>query len=354
MNYYINTNDKLQNVLALIRQAKIVALDTEFTRETTYYPILSLIQVAIVNLEEKKEIFLIDCLCNLDLSDFFQIIHDKEIVKILHSPLQDLQIFYQHSNLIPQNVFDTQIMGNFCDFGFNLGYSDIVEKLFDQKLDKKQQRSDWQKRPLSERQIEYAMLDVAFLQEIYEIFLDKLIESQRLNWCLEEMDLFIQKALFRKDEVIYKDFSFRGKTPIETSQIKLMALWREKWAQKINVPKRHLIKDEEIEKIVMKKNCHLEFTDEMLGEIYEIVSCDLEVIKQDDFNYFMSEKQKRIFNQAKEIVAKIAEQENIKQQFLLTNIDLKDIILKNEFDAKIANGWRGELLLLELKKLINL
>jgi ribonuclease D len=345
---YINTDSELSKVIDLIRQAKIAALDTEFHRETTYYPILSLVQIAV-----DDKIFLVDCMQGLDLSGLFAVIADEKIIKILHSCAQDLQIFYYYSNLFPKNIFDTQIMGNFCDFGFNVGYSEIVEKLFLEKLDKDQQRSDWRRRPLSSKQVEYAALDVVFLERIYRIFLEKLSQKNRVNWLLEEMNSTISKILLRKDEAIYKEFTNRNKTAIEFSQIKLMALLREKWAQKIDVPRRHLLKDEEVEKIVRDGFCDFNLDKEMLAEISNILDCKEEIIKPLP-NLYMNEGQKKAFLEAKSLISKIATRENIKEQFLLTTLDLKAIICKKNSFEKVITGWRHELFAEELKPIINL
>jgi ribonuclease D len=152
-NFYINSQSQLNRVVDLIKETKLVALDTEFTRETTYYPILSIVQVALKKTAQPQQLFIIDCLADLDLSQFFALIAEEKISKVLHSSAQDLQIFHHKSDLMPQGVFDTQVMANFCGFDFSAGYSNLVEKLFSTVLDKKQQRSDWQIRPLSNKLI---------------------------------------------------------------------------------------------------------------------------------------------------------------------------------------------------------
>ena len=134
-NFYITNNQNLEFVLDLILKAKAVAIDTEFTREKTYYPILSLIQIAVKDEGELKS-FIVDGLADIDLAPLFKIIADKKITKILHSSLQDLQIFYQKSNEAPLGVADTQILANFCGFGFNVGYSNLVESFFQKEIDK--------------------------------------------------------------------------------------------------------------------------------------------------------------------------------------------------------------------------
>ena len=152
---YISDNYKLIELIEDIKRSSIIALDTEFSRSETYYPVLSIIQVA-VKINNEKKIFIIDCLCDLDLSEFLALIGDEKIIKILHSSLQDLQIFYLKYPIEPKAIIDTQILANFCGCGANVGYGNLVEKIFEVVIDKKLQRSDWCRRPLTKSQLDYA------------------------------------------------------------------------------------------------------------------------------------------------------------------------------------------------------
>lgn len=364
-NFYINSQESLEKVIRLIREAKLVAIDTEFTRQTTYYPILSIIQIAVKNSAKEKESFIIDCLSHIDLSDFFTVIADKKIIKILHSCAQDLQIFHHKSGLIPQNIIDTQVMANFCGFGFSVGYSGIVEMLFDQQLDKKQQRSDWQIRPLSQKQIEYALLDVIFLEEIYDKFNEILKSNKRQSWFLEEMQTFIGKTLFKSDESLSKNFSFKNRSAKQISQIRNLILLRERWAKKINVPRQHLIKDEALENMVINQKIDFNFTKEMSAEITQIFAgkvleeenADSKICQEEEDSkrrgFFMSAKQKDAFLEAKKLISKISTQENLREQFLITSSDLKKLVCEPKFFAKIIHGWRYEVFGKDLEQLIS-
>jgi ribonuclease D len=362
-DFYITKQTELDHVIALIKKAKIVALDTEFTRQTTYYPILSIIQVAVKNKLKGKESFIIDCLCDLDLKGFFEVIADPEIIKILHSPMQDLQIFYHKSGKIPHGIIDTQIMANFCGFGFNSGYSGLVERFFDQHLNKDQQRSDWQIRPLSPKQIEYALLDVAFLEEIYEKFYEILIAKNRLDWCFEEMRLFIQKILENSETNLSKNFFLKNKTAKKTQkqiyQIKNLITWRESWAKKIDIPRQHFLKDDSIIKIVFEGNFKgikdKTPNQKMIEEIKEILDEEgsfLNYLDHEEKLFFMSSKQKNRYKTAKNLIGKIAAQENLREQFLVTSSDLKKMIHEEKFFHQKLTGWRYNLFGKELEEII--
>ncbi len=358
-NFYVTSQPQLQRVIELIEEAKCVALDTEFTRETTYYPILSIIQVAVKNSSGEQETFVVDCISGVDLSALFGVIANPKITKILHSSTQDLQIFYHESGLLPSNVMDTQIMANFCGFGFNVGYSSLVEKFFDRHLDKKQQRSDWQRRPLSTQQLEYALLDVVFLEEIYEKFLEILNAENRLNWCHEEMQSFTNKTLFRTDEDLNKKISFRNKNAAQIFCLKKLVLWREDWAKKTNVPRRHFLKDEVLEKIAADASIEgvksFNFTTEMLAGINEILAEKNEFSNKNSVEkkkFFLSEEQKNRYQETKKLISKIATKENFKEQFLVTNSDLEKMVREQKFFNEKLTGWRQRLFGAELGSLL--
>ncbi len=354
-NFYINSQDQLGGVIDLIKKTKLVALDTEFTRETTYYPILSIIQVALKNSSNSQELFIIDCLSGINLEEFFTVIADVKIIKILHSSTQDLQIFNHKSNLLPQGIIDTQIMANFCGFDFSVGYSNLVENFFQKSLSKDQQRSDWQLRPLSARQIEYALLDVVFLQEIYEKLLQTLIAQNRFDWFLQEMQSFVTKTLNKSDEILSKNFSWRNKSPKQIAQIKKLTLWREDWARKINVPRQHFMKDEVIEKLVTNQRINTNFSQEIREQIDKIFDTkeenfDKNFLQEKDF--FMTAKQKNIYLEAKKLINKICLKENFKEQFLITSYSLKKVICRPEIFKQKITGWRYEIFGKELEELI--
>jgi ribonuclease D len=355
----IASSKQLFEVIQLIKETKIFSLDTEFTRQTTYYPILSTIQIAVKNSKKEQELFLIDCLKKIDLSDFFAIIADEKIVKIMHSCAQDLQIFNHQSNLLPQSVVDTQIMANFCGFNFSVGYSNLVEAFFQKSLNKQQQRSNWQLRPLTQEQIEYALLDVVFLEEIHEKLLEVLHKKSRHNWLCQEMQNFTDKILNKSDESLTKNFSFRGKSSKQIFQIKSLISCRENWARKINVPRQHLIKDEAIENLVLNREINLNLNHELKAEIKKILKKKSEDFAQNDFfekesemQNLMTANQKNCYLEAKKLINKICLQENFKEQFLISSSDLKKAICNTKNFDKAVSGWRYQLFGQDLKKLI--
>lgn len=359
-NFYITNNHDLGVAIQMIRDSKLVAIDTEFTREKTYYPILSLIQLAVRNSNETKS-FIVDCLSSVDLAPLLQIIADDKITKILHSSLQDLQIFHQKNNMQPAAIMDTQIMANFCGFGYNVSYSNLVENFCKINLDKTQQRSDWQQRPLSQMQIEYALIDVLYLEEVNHKLSEILHLNKRHDWYFEEVKSFIDKSLNQSvgqiEENLFKNFSFNkrvAKSAKQISQIKKFLLWRENCAKKIDIPRQHFLKDEMIDKMVSSGNYDYDFDlrGVDVGEVEEILSCQKEDFAKEK-NFFMNNKQKNLFDEAKNLIAKIAKEENLQEQFLITTMVLKSIICNHHDFDKLVYGWRYQVFGEKLKKLIS-
>jgi ribonuclease D len=352
---YVASQDRLDSLLLMISEAKIIALDTEFTRETTYFPILSIIQIAFFDAQKRKKYFIVDCLSGIDLSGLFRIIADKEIIKIIHSARQDLQIFYHQSGLMPAGIMDTQIMANICGIGCNAGYSKLVENFFKRTIDKKQQRSNWQRRPLSKQQLNYAVIDVEFLEEIYQKLYDLLKKKNRLSWYSEEISNDMSRFFSESNEGLMRNFSFRGKTSREIFITKKIILCRDAWARKINIPRRHLLRDEMIEKIVLGKVDHQRLS-EMVGEkMAEEVSqilllTEIEEAKIERLR--MSEREKKNFEKAKNLVGDLSENLGVADQFLMSREALRKIICNPETLNQNIAEWRYKLFGKQLEDLI--
>ena len=254
---YINSQQELKLLIEKIKKFKMMAIDTEFVREKTYFPLLSLIQIAIQN-EENIEVFLIDCLAEINLLEIVKLIYDQKIIKIFHSSMQDLQIFQRiHNDMnaedkskLPENVFDTQIMSNIVDSNINQSYQSLVEKFCNYKINKDQQRSDWERRPLTVEQLEYAVEDVLFLIPIYQELLQNITKLGRQNWLQEDLSNLVATAcsyeinhLFRK--ICPRDCGYQQK-----NHMNQFLLWREELIKIINLPRQHFVEDEIIAKII--------------------------------------------------------------------------------------------------------
>jgi len=267
----IVSQSQLNDLLTKIKLIKLIAIDTEFVREKTYFPILSLVQIAVKNLQ-KTEIFLIDCLANLDLTELISIIYDKKITKILHSSTQDLQIFqiikndalkknpYLKISSLPQSCYDIQIMANLLYHEANISYAKLTEKFCNYKIEKDQQRSNWEQRPLSESQILYAVQDVKFMFSIYYNLLEEMVKSKRMEWFYEEMDYFISSCCKNDISHLFRKISPKEGGYQQKNHIWQLVLWREEVARQLNIPRQHFIEDGVIVKIA---NFHSNLLEEL-------------------------------------------------------------------------------------------
>lgn len=367
LNYnfkYVDDQNKMSFFLQEIRNIKVIAIDTEFIRSDTYFPILSLIQTAFLDKQGCKQIFIIDCLKNIDLGVFLEIIFDANITKIFHSSLQDLQIFFYKTKQRPKAIVDTQLMANFCGFSANIGYAKLVENFFGKIIDKKLQRSDWFKRPLSKKQLEYATLDVFYLNEIYLQLSKSLINNNRQEFYFEEIEKFIDHVVSDNKKNLLKNFIFSKRNPKASMILKNIIFWREEQAKILNIPRQHFITDSQIYEIINSKKLPeyvinkidqqaiTKFNNFFANEI----SQDKLLEFVDDNDNVLNNKQKIIFLEAKKIISKIAKIENISEQFLLNSSDLKKIIIEPqkffENSQQILGEWRYCLVSEELAKLL--
>lgn len=357
-SYYITNDSDLKPVLKLITKAKTVAMDTEFTRQRTYYPILSLIQISVMD-GKKQRSFIVDCLSNVDLRPLYKIISGKRVNKILHSALQDLQIFHHQSGKLPANVLDTQIMSNMSGLDFNVGYSALVKKYFQEEIDKSQQRSNWQKRPLTQKQIDYALSDVLYLEELQHKLFDEIKKQGRKKWILEEMKIFAKEGIVKNDEDLFKNFSFRKKNLRHIAKTKKLISWREQQAKILDIPRQHLLRDEVIENVVSSQKIDVKMHSRTYRKVKEILKHqesekELELVRKTTIrNPSMNIQQREIHGKAKSLVEGVASREGLKEQFLISSPALKNLIVGNDPVKKSMSKWRFDLFGKDLHKIIN-
>ncbi|HHL19511.1 MAG TPA: ribonuclease D [Thiothrix sp.] len=240
MYEYIDTTDKLQHFINRISTASWVALDTEFIRGRHYFSRLCLIQIA-----TEDHIGCIDPLACKDLSAFASILYNKKITKVLHAVHQDIDIFYQLFKQIPTPIFDSQTAAAVLGIGHQIGYSNLVLALLGIELDKSQSRTDWAKRPLSSKQLDYAIDDVRYLREIYPLLLTQLQQLNRLDWLIPSAEHSTALSTYQpQPEAMWK--KVHGKQTLNGQQLAVLrelAAWREITAIKRNLPRRWLTPD---------------------------------------------------------------------------------------------------------------
>lgn len=239
----ITTTDDLAKACTTISQADFVAIDTEFMRESTFWPDLCLIQMA-----AGEEEVIVDTLADgIDLAPFYELMDDRSTTKVFHAARQDIEIVHHQANIIPTPVFDTQIAAMVCGFGESVSYGMLVKKMLNVELDKSSRFTDWSRRPLSEKQLTYAIGDVTHLRDLYPRLRSKLESNGRAKWLDEEMAILTDTATYESHpEDAWKRLKMRVKSKKALAVMMALAAWREEEAQRQNVPRRRVLKDEAI------------------------------------------------------------------------------------------------------------
>jgi len=224
--------------------ADFVAIDTEFMRERTYWSVLCLVQVA-----GPHEAAAIDALApDIDLGPLLALLADQRTLKVFHAARQDIEIFFNLTGVVPMPLFDTQVAAMVCGFGDAASYETLVAKLAHAPLDKSSRFTDWSHRPLTERQLRYALDDVVHLRTVYERLQQNLAENGRGTWFAEEMAALVDPTIYRSDPFeAWRRFRLRGRVdPRFFGVLREIAAWRELAAQQRNLPRARIVKDEAV------------------------------------------------------------------------------------------------------------
>jgi len=242
----ITTTADLEDFCARHAGTPYVAVDTEFMRERTFWPVLCLVQVA-----GPDEAVGIDALADgIDLVPLFRLMAAPETVKVFHAARQDLEIFHHLAGKLPTPVFDTQVAAMVCGFGDQVGFETLVSKLARARLDKTSRFTDWSARPLSKRQIDYALSDVIHLRPVYEKLKGKLAKNGRAEWLGEEMAVLTDPATYEVDpEAAFRRIKSRSTNGRFLAVLRELAAWREREARIRDVPRNRVMRDEALMEI---------------------------------------------------------------------------------------------------------
>lgn len=252
---------ELNALCAELAAGPYFTIDTEFLRDKTYYPQLCLIQVASPEGEPKAIDPLMD---DIDLAPLFNLMSDEKILKVFHAARQDLEIFFNLMGKVPHPIFDTQVAAMVCGFGESVGYYALVAEICGVHLDKGAQFTDWSRRPLSKKQLIYALDDVTYLRDIYEDLADQLQQTGRTSWLAQEMKILESAETYEnKPENAWERIKVRTDKPKVLALLREVAAWREREAQGRDVPRQRIVKDEVLADIAV----HPPETPEELGKI---------------------------------------------------------------------------------------
>ncbi len=329
-----------------------VAVDTEFMRQTTYRPILCLIQMAAPGIE-----LIIDPIgLDANLTPFYELMANERVIKVFHAARQDIEIVYQEARVIPRPLFDTQIAGMALGYGDAIAYGALVHKILRRDHDKTYQAVDWCVRPLTAKQLDYAIGDVTHLRDIYIFMTSRLEALGRVSWLDEELMLLTDQKTYAFDPAdAWKRLKLGGKSRSARGIIIELAAWRERTAQTENVPRGRILKDEAIYEIAKHAPRTLEalsrlraVRDGIKGRGDAIIkaidaglarkSNDIEDPSPADFPASMAASVELLRVLLKAVCAKL----DIAPKLLAGSDDLEKLVMADDADAPILKGWRKE------------
>ena len=226
-----------------------VTIDTEFLRETTYYPLLCVAQMA-----SSDEAVVIDSLApGIDLQPFFELMANKNVLKVFHAARQDIEIVWHRANIIPHPIFDTQVAAMVLGHGDSISYDQLVQRITGDTLDKSHRFTDWTRRPLSPAQTAYAISDVTHLRDVYTALVADLGRRGRADWMDDEMEILTSPDTYRADpQRAWMRLKTRVRKPKELAILIEVAAWREREAQARDVPRSRVLKDDTIGDIAVQ------------------------------------------------------------------------------------------------------
>lgn len=244
MNYQtITTHSALDELCKQLSHQAWFAIDTEFVRQDTYYAELSLIQIY----SEQGDLALVDPLVLQDMTPLWSLLANPAVTKVFHSARQDIEILFQVGGLMPQNVFDTQIAGVFMGYGDMAGFARVIEHKLNVSIDKDQTRTNWHQRPLTDRQIQYALDDVRFLAPLYQVMQQQLTDEQK-QALKSDFEQLLDVSLYQidPDQAWLKLKGTQNFSPKQLGLAKTLAAWRERTAIELNQPRKWIINDDVI------------------------------------------------------------------------------------------------------------
>jgi ribonuclease D len=352
----ITDTGSLARFCTTLAGADFVTVDTEFMRERTYWPKLCLIQLA-----GPHDAAVVDALADgLDLQPLFDFLNDSPTLKVFHAARQDIEIFHHLTGRIPQPVFDTQIAAMVCGFGESVGYETLVSKLAKARIDKSMRFTDWSHRPLSDKQLQYALSDVTHLRVAYEKLARRLERTGRAHWLEEEIRTMTTPGTYVVEpEDAWKRIKLRGGKPLFLAILKELAAWRERTAQDRDVPRSRVMRDDmllDIAARVPRNEAELARTrsvgrsglpQQVAREVIEAVdrACALPerdrpvMVQREDLPRGMGP----LVDMLKLLLKMVCDKEEVAQKLVASSSDLELIAADDNAVVPALHGWRRQL-----------
>jgi ribonuclease D len=352
----ITTTAELADVCARLAQHRVITVDTEFLRETTYYPLLCVVQMA-----SADEAIVIDALAEgIDLKPFFELMANENVLKVFHAARQDIEIVWHRAGIVPHPVFDTQVAAMVLGYGDSIAYDQLVERVTGHRPDKTHRFTDWSRRPLTQEQMAYALADVTHLRDVFAALDADLKKRGRSDWVSEEMEVLTSPSTYDlHPERAWERLKTRVRKPKELAVLMEVAAWRESEAQTRDVPRSRIMKDDAIGDIATHAPTTLErlanlrslpkgFERSKWGQ--DILDAVKRGLARDPATLPKLEKPRGSSNGAaatvellKVLLRMTSERHAVASKVIATVDDLEKIAADDNADVGALHGWRREL-----------
>ena len=350
----IATTAELTALCQRLAAHPFVTVDTEFLRETTFWPKLCLVQLA-----SPDEAAAVDALApKIDLAPLFALMADIHVVKVFHAARQDVEIFWNLAKLVPLPLFDTQVAAMVCGFGDQISYSDLVQTICKVALDKSSRFTDWARRPLSDAQLVYAIADVTHLRDIYRVLVAKLEASNRLAWLDDEMATLTATATYEQHpDRAWERFRNRARKPRDLGVLMELAGWREAEAQGRDVPRSRVLKDDVMIEVALAAPRSVDALGELRAfpkgmerskSATDIVAAVERGLARDPKSLPRIDRDRRSAGGAtvellKVLLRQVSDGNGVAAKMIATVDDLEAIAADDRADVGALKGWRRDL-----------
>ncbi|MBE3675403.1 ribonuclease D [Pseudoalteromonas distincta] len=337
----IETQNQLNTFVEQIKNKPILAIDTEFMRRRTLYPEVALIQVF-----DGEHLALIDPLAELSLFDFWEILKDPSVLKVLHSPSEDIEVFQKYAGFVPSPLFDTQFALQLLGEGNCMGFALMVKELQGIEIDKSESRTNWLQRPLTKKQLDYAAADTFYLLPCFELIIERINAAGFFDIVINESELIAKKRAFQTpDELLYKDIKNAWQLkPHELAVLKELAVWRRNKAIKKNLALNFVLKEHNMTEIAKRGPSSLNALRQIPGvEAIEVNRSGVDIIKCIEVAKAVPDAEhpevlkrlidfptyKKVAKDIKQKVTKVAKEHNIPEDVMASKKQINQLISWN-------------------------
>ena len=350
----ITTQDKLDNAISQLATADMIAIDTEFMRDKTYYAQLCLIQIA-----GGGHHYAIDPInTELDFTSFYDLLQNEAIIKVFHAARQDIEIFHLLTGKVPKPLFDSQIAAMVCGLGDQIGYDKLVQHYLGKQIDKSSRFTDWSKRPLSDKQLHYALDDVIHLEKIYPLLRAELERNQREGWIDAEMAILRDENTYIIDpNEVYKRIKIRSPKPKILNRLRALAAFREGECQKRDLPRGRFLKDETLIDLAASGPQSYNALSKIRGlQISEtswltkkLISLIKEADEADRDSWPVMAKKgpierapTAVLEMLRVLLKNVCDELGVASRIIASAADLERLALSDDKDQPVLQGWRYE------------